>query len=265
MLEAHHYSSSAQRKGSYVLPDEFDGTVHKVALYHAIRAIRNHNRQGTAATKTRAEVSGGGRKPWRQKGTGRARQGTIRAPQWVGGGVVFGPSPRRYNTKLPRKVRTLARRSAFNARAKDGALHVIESFALEEPKTRQFVELLAKLGLADQKVLVLTAENRPAVVLSSRNLPKAHVMRFADASAYDVLWADALLIEESAIGGHAIAGKRAAVGREKRAKKATTATAAKKRAKAAKKKTTKKTSKTAKKATKKSSKTTKKTTTKKKR
>ncbi len=227
MPEARLYTAAAKQKGSYALPEEFDGTVNHAALYHAVRAYRNNRRQGTHATKTRSEVSGGTRKPWRQKGTGRARQGTTRAAHWRGGGVVFGPRPRDYRTELPRKVRRLARQSALNERAKHGQLLVIEGLEFDRPRTRTMVDLLSGLGLADQKVLLLTAEARPSVYLSGRNLPGVHVMRYAEASAYEVLWSDAVVVEESAIGGHAIA-KRTTTGRATRAKKAQTGTAKKK-------------------------------------
>jgi large subunit ribosomal protein L4 len=206
MLEAQLYSPAAEVKGSYALPDEFDGTVNRDVLYHAVRAYRNNQRQGTASTKTRAEVSGGGRKPWRQKGTGRARQGTTRAPHWPGGGIAFGPKPRSYQTDLPRKVKRLARQSALNARASEGALMVLEGFELEAPKTKYLAGLLDKLGLEGRNVLVLTAAHQPAVYLSGRNLPTVHVMRYGDASAYEVLWADAVVVEQAALGGHAIEG-----------------------------------------------------------
>ncbi len=232
MLEARHFTASAKAKGSYALPEEFDGRVNRAALYHAVRAYRNNQRQGTHSTKTRSEVSGGSRKPWRQKGTGRARQGTIRAPQWVGGGVAFGPKPRSYRTDLPRKVRRLARQSALNARANTGALCVIEELPLDAPKTRQLAELIEKLGLAEQKVLILTPEARPEVYLSGRNLPAVHVMRYVDASAYDVLWSDTVVVEEGAIGGRAVkaAARGQAAGRAKRATAKQKATKATKRA-----------------------------------
>lgn len=206
MLEAQLYTAAAEEKGSYALPGEFDGRVNEAVLYHAVRAYRNNQRQGTASTKTRAEVSGGNRKPWRQKGTGRARQGTTRAPHWPGGGVAFGPRPRSYQTDLPRKVKQLARQSALNARAGEGALYVIERLAFEQPKTKELAGLLAKLGLAARKVLLLTAEHSPAVYLSGRNLPDVHVMRYADVSAYELLWSDAVVVEEAALGGHEVAG-----------------------------------------------------------
>ncbi len=200
MLKAHHVSSTgAKKKANFTLPATYDGAVHEGAIYHAVRAYLSNQRQGTHSTKTRAEVTGGGRKPWRQKGTGRARQGTIRAAQWRGGGIVFGPKPRSYRIELPRKVRQLAKRSALNVRATDGALYVIESLSFEKPKTRQMVELLEKLELSGKKVLLLTDENRTEVFLSARNLARVRVMQYANASAYQIIWADALVVEESAL------------------------------------------------------------------
>lgn len=203
MLEAPHYSAAgARRSARFALPaDYFDGTVNEPVLHQAVRAYLNNQRQGTHQTKTRGLVSGGNQKPWRQKGTGRARQGSIRAPHWRGGGTVFGPHPRDYRTGIPRKVRQLARRSALNARAREGALHVVERFAFQAPKTRQLVELLDKLGLGGRKVLILTAGHNPNLYLSGRNIPGVRVMRYADASAYDVLWSDAVVVEEGAITG----------------------------------------------------------------
>ncbi len=203
MLEAHHVTSAGgKKKTRFSLPAAYEGEVHKGALYHAVRAYLSNQRQGTHSTKTRAEVSGGGKKPWRQKGTGRARAGTTRAAQWRGGGVVFGPKPRSYRVDLPRKVKRLAKQSALNARAQDGALYVIESMTFESPKTRQVVDILTKLGIQDKKVLLLTAEHRPEVFLSSRNLPRVHAVRYVNASAYEILWADALVIEEAAFAIH---------------------------------------------------------------
>ncbi len=203
MLKAHHVSSAGAKKiTQFSLPAAYNGEVHEGALYHAVRAYLSNQRQGTHSTKTRAEVSGGRSKPWRQKGTGRARQGTIRAAQWRGGGVVFGPKPRSYRVDLPRKVKQLAKQSALNARAQDSAVYVIESLEFEGPKTRQMIDLLAKLAIGDKKVLVLTADNRPEVFLSSLNLQRVHVLQYVNASAYEVLWADALVIEEAAFAVH---------------------------------------------------------------
>jgi large subunit ribosomal protein L4 len=165
-----------------------------------VKAYLANQRQGNASTKTRRWVTGGNRKPWKQKGTGRARQGSIRAPHWVGGGTVFGPHPRSYAQYVPRQVRALARKSAFNARAREGAIIVIDRLDFEAPKTSRMRELLAALGVADRKVLVLTNGVKPAVFLSARNLPTAHVMSFADVSTYHILWSDVVVIESGALG-----------------------------------------------------------------
>jgi large subunit ribosomal protein L4 len=203
MIEAPHYSASgARHKSAFALPAElFDGTVHEPVLHQAIKTHLANQRQGTAKTKTRSFVSGGNQKPWRQKGTGRARQGSIRSPLWRGGGIVFGPEPRDYRTRLPRKVRQLARRSAFNARAREGALLVVEAMSFDAPKTSQLAGLLGKLGLTGKKVLVLSHGLNRNLYLSGRNLPSAEVMTFADASAYDLLWSDAVVVEQAALSG----------------------------------------------------------------
>lgn len=203
MIEAPHYSSAgAKRTGAFALPaDYFDGTVNEPVLHQAVKVFLNNQRQGTAMTKTRSFVSGGNQKPWKQKGTGRARQGSTRAPHWRGGGVVFGPIPRDYRTDIPRKVKQLARKSALNARAREGALHVVERFAFRRPKTAQLVELLASLGLEGRKVLILTTAADENVYLSGRNLPSVQVVPYVQAAAYDVLWSDAVVVEEGALTG----------------------------------------------------------------
>jgi large subunit ribosomal protein L4 len=169
-------------------------------MHQAVKAFQANQRQGNAATKIRKYVTGGNQKPWKQKGTGRARQGSIRAPQWVGGGTVFGPIPRSYAQYVPRQVRALARKSALNARAREDAVKVIDSFQYEAPSTRQMVELLTKLGVADRKVLILADGAKPNLYLSARNLPAVHVLPYADVSTYHVLWSDVVLIEASALG-----------------------------------------------------------------
>ncbi len=228
MLKAHHVSATgAKKKTKFSLPSAFDGAVHEGALYHAVRAYLSNQRQGTHSTKTRAQVTGGGKKPWKQKGTGRARAGTTRAAHWRGGGIVFGPTPRSYHMDLPRKVKRLAKQSALNARAGDDALFVIESVEFEAPKTRQLVDLLAKLGLENKKVLVLTHENRPAAFLSSRNLPRVHVMQYVNASAYEILWADALVVEEIALSAEVGEPPGVSNARAKRMEKAAAAAAPK--------------------------------------
>jgi len=203
MIEAPHYSAAgAKKKASFALPgDFFDGIVNQPVMHQAVKVHLNNQRQGTHATKSRSFVSGGNQKPWRQKGTGRARQGSIRAPHWRGGGIVFGPSPRDYRTDIPRKLKQLARRSAFNDRAAHGGLVVIEPLDFPEPKTARLVELLQKLGVEERKVLVLTHGVKAMVYLSGRNLRSVHVLNYADASAYDVLWSDVVIIEEGAFSG----------------------------------------------------------------
>ncbi len=189
------------------LPAEpFDGRVLEPLMHQAVKVYMANQRQGTAATKTRGLVSGGNQKPWRQKGTGRARQGSTRAINWPGGGTAFGPQPREYRLGMPRKQRQLARASALNARAQEQALQVIAPLAFAEPKTKRMAELLGKLGLTSRAVLVLTAEHSPNVVLSARNLQDVAVMRYADASTYDILKADAVVVEEPALGGSLASG-----------------------------------------------------------
>ena len=203
MIEAPHYSSAGAKRGTnFALPaGYFDGTVNEPVLHQAVKVFLNNQRQGTSMTKSRSFVSGGNQKPWKQKGTGRARQGSIRAPHWRGGGVVFGPTPRDYRTEIPRKVRQLARKSALNARAREGALHVIERLAFRAPRTAQLVDLLGSLGLEGRKALVLTAGHNANAYLSGRNLPTVEVMAYPEASAYDILWSDAVIVEEGALTG----------------------------------------------------------------
>ena len=204
MINAPHFSAAGAKKTDVRLPEAlFDGTVNQDAMHRAVVTFLANQRQGTAATKTRRYVTGGNQKPWRQKGTGRARQGSTRAPHWRHGGIVFGPQPRDYRLAIPKKIRQLARKSALNARAREGALYVVDPLTFEKPKTKLLAELLGKLGVPDRKVLVLIADSGDrgqAVYLSGRNLPKVHVMRFADATAYEILWSDAVVVELAALG-----------------------------------------------------------------
>jgi large subunit ribosomal protein L4 len=206
MIEAPHYGSDgAKREAGFALPaDYFDGSVNEPVLHQAVKVYLANQRQGTHATKTRRWVTGGNQKPWRQKGTGRARQGSTRAPHWPGGGTVFGPHPRDYRQDIPKKVRQLARRSALNARAREGSLWVIDGLALAEPKTARIAALFDAMGLDGRKLLVLTHGVNRTVYLSCRNLPTVDVMPYQDVSAYDVLWADAVLVERGALTGEAL-------------------------------------------------------------
>ncbi len=202
MLEAPRFAATGTRYSEgFALPaDYFDGAVNEPVLHQAVKSYLANQRQGTHATKTRRYVTGGNQKPWRQKGTGRARQGSTRAPHWPGGGTVFGPHPRDYREDLPKKVRALARRSALNARAREGRLWVIDGMVLEAPKTARVAAMLDAMGLAGQHVLVLTDGVNRNVYLSCRNLPTVEVMPYAEASAYHVIRAEAVLVEGGAVG-----------------------------------------------------------------
>jgi large subunit ribosomal protein L4 len=207
MLNAKYYTFAGEAGETVTLPDDpFDGIVHEEVLHQAVKAYLANQRQGTASAKNRSEVAGSGRKMWRQKGTGRARQGTAQAPHWRGGGLAFPPRPRSFRQQLPRKVRMLARRSAFNARALNDRVLVVDSFAgIEAPRTKDLVGFFEAAGIAGSKVLVLTNGVHRMAYLSGRNLPSVQVMPYADASAYEVLKADYLVIEEAALQQPAMA------------------------------------------------------------
>jgi large subunit ribosomal protein L4 len=238
-FQAKAYSAKGTSQESVALPrDTFDGTVHMPAMHQAVKAFLANQRQGTASTKIRKFVTGGNQKPWKQKGTGRARQGSIRAPHWVGGGTVFGPKPRSYAQYVPRQVRALARKSALNARAREDAIILVEAFEFESPKTKLMIELLERVGAGDKKALVLTNGVQPNVFLSGRNLPNVHVMPYSDVSTYHILWSDVVIIEQGALDGMAPADETAEeTASEKAAKKAAKRAAPKREAKAAAKKT----------------------------
>lgn len=194
------FTPEGERKGEQELPEAlFDGVVHEAAMWQTVKAYLSNQRQASASVRNRSAVAGGSRKPWRQKGTGRARQGTIRAAQWRGGGVVFGPSPaRNYRQQVPKKVRWLARRSAYNARAEEGAIRLVEPLRPEAPKTKSVVRLLEATE-ASGNVLLLTDGTQPTLYLSARNIPRLQVRPFGEESAYDVLWADTVIVEAPAL------------------------------------------------------------------
>ena len=200
-LKAAAYTAGGTERERVDLPGElFDGTVNLPVMHQAVKAYLGNQRLGLAYTKTRGLVTGGNQKPWKQKGTGRARQGSRRAPHFVGGGTVFGPTGRKYNQTVPRQIRALARKSALNARAREDALIVIDSFNYDKPSTKQMVSLLGAVGVTDKKVLILTDGTKPNVFLSGRNLQRTYVMPYADVSTYHVLWSDVVLIESNALG-----------------------------------------------------------------
>lgn len=177
----------------------FETTV-KPHLFHAeVRRQLAGRRAGTHSTRNRSLVSGGGAKPWRQKGTGRARQGSTRSPQWKGGGVVFGPVPRSYDHKLPKKVRQAALRGALSQKLAEQAITVIEDFAFDEYKTKRALQILQGLGLAAKSVLIVVAEESAPAAASVRNLPGVGFVRAEGLNVYDVLRHDALLLTRPAL------------------------------------------------------------------
>ena len=171
---------------------------HQGAIYDVVKAQRNAMRQGTHDVKGRSEVRGGGRKPWRQKGTGRARQGSIRSPQWVGGGVVFGPTPRSYRVKVNQKVRNLALRSALSHHVANKSLVVVDKIEFAKPRTKDFTETLKALKV-DKKVLVVDVKLAQNLILSSRNIPTVRVGMANHVSVYDILNAHQLLLTVEAV------------------------------------------------------------------
>jgi len=168
-------------------------------LHNAIVLSLASLRQGTAKTKTRSEVSGGGRKPWRQKGTGRARQGSIRATQWRGGGIVFGPTPRDYKKKMNKKESRLALLSALSYKLKGSELIAVDSLTLETPKTKDFIDMLNNLKLNDKKVLLVTSELEDNLLLASRNLQEILVLANDEINTLDIVNADYMVVTEDAI------------------------------------------------------------------
>ena len=168
-------------------------------LHNAIVKAQAGKRQGTHSTKTRSEVSGGGRKPWRQKGTGNARQGSIRAVQWVGGGIAFGPKPRDYSKKQNKKERRLALRSALSYKAIDNELVIVESLELTSSKTKEMLEVLNKLNLTNKKVLIVVNELNENLCLASRNLGNVKISLVEELNTFDVVSADNMLVTVDAL------------------------------------------------------------------
>jgi large subunit ribosomal protein L4 len=167
-------------------------------MYEAVKNYLANQRQGTQSAKTRAEVRGGGRKPWRQKGTGRARHGSIRSPQWIGGGVVFAPKPRDYSYKLPKKIKRLALKSALSSKVEDNEIIVVDSLVLNKPKTKDMIKVLSNLK-AGKKTLVVMPERDENVILASRNIPGVKTAYVNTINVYDILNCDSFLITKEAV------------------------------------------------------------------
>lgn len=205
-VKAPLYAPDGKPAGEAVLDPEIFGVEPNLPLMHqVVTAQMAAARSGTADTKTRNEVRGGGRKPWRQKMTGRARHGSIRSPIWVGGGIAFGPHPRDYAQRTPKKMKRLALRGALSARASEGSVRVVQRIDWPEPKTKRAVALLDAID-ASGKVLVVVGSGDAVVERSFRNLPRVKLMRVDQLAAYDVLWSDVVVFTQdtlAAAGGKA--------------------------------------------------------------
>ncbi|MED0714145.1 50S ribosomal protein L4 [Aeribacillus composti] len=193
------YNQNGSAVGEIELNDSVFGIEpNKHVLFEAVIMQRASQRQGTHKVKNRSEVSGGGRKPWRQKGTGRARQGSIRSPQWRGGGTVFGPTPRTYAYKLPKKVRRLAIKSALSSKVQENNIVVLEDLVLEAPKTKEMAGILKGLSV-ERKALIVTGDENENVILSARNIPGVTVVTANGINVLDVLSHDKLVITKAAV------------------------------------------------------------------
>lgn len=186
--------------GSIELPDEVFGIEPNVAVMHqAVKMYLANQRQGTHKTKTRAEVRGGGRKPWKQKGRGTARAGSTRTGVWVGGGNIHGPIPRDYSQAMPKKMRQLARRSALSLKAQSNELVVVEDLGFSEIKTKPFAQMLKAINAGGRKAVVLMGSQNENVLRSARNIARCQVLQATDASTYDLLNNQVLVLERSSV------------------------------------------------------------------
>lgn len=188
------------KKGSIALPEEIFGLEGRKDILHgSVVNFLANQRQGTHATKTKGLVSGGGKKPWKQKHTGRARAGSIRSPLWRGGGTAFGPQPRDYSYKLPKSVRRRALGEALSSKFSDGKMTVVDAIAIDKPRTKEMVKILDNLDLEGKSVLVVLPERNENVILSSRNIPGLKVTRVMDLNPYEILTHEMVLITKGAL------------------------------------------------------------------
>lgn len=200
MAEATVYAKDGKQAGRMALPDKVFAAAPNVGLMHeAVRVYLDNQRHGTASTLTRSEVQASGRKPWRQKGTGRARSGQRNSPVWRGGGTIFGPTPRDYHREMPKKMRRLAVRSALSARAGEGAVVVLQALDLPEPRTRHVAALLKSMELQDRRTLLVMPSWQEAVIRATRNMPHVTVRLARELTTYDVLHCDRLVLHQEAL------------------------------------------------------------------
>ena len=200
MATARRYGNDGKEMGTVELPAEiFDAPVNEHLIWESVKSYLGNQRQGTAATKTRAMVSGGGRKPWKQKGTGRARSGSNTSPLWPGGGTTFGPQPRDYTTRVNQKARRSALVSALTVRARDNAVVIVEAPSLDAPKTKPVAELLARVGLGGKKVLWVFDKTGETVRKSARNLERVETSESATLNTYELMNCDCLVLTEGGL------------------------------------------------------------------
>lgn len=193
------YNVSGQQVSEIELNDNVFGIkVSEHAMYEVVKNQLANKRQGTQSAKTRSEVRGGGRKPWKQKGTGRARVGSIRSPLWVGGGTVFAPKPRDYSYTIPKKVRRLAMKSALTSKVNNGELIILDELKLDAPKTKEMVNILKNLNV-DKKALIVTSEKSEAVIKSANNIPGVQTALVNTINVYDILKHDKFIITKEAV------------------------------------------------------------------
>ncbi|MBD3162687.1 MAG: 50S ribosomal protein L4 [Candidatus Eisenbacteria bacterium] len=194
MATAKLYAPSGEEKGTVDLPAwAFDAPIHRHAMWEVVRAYLANQRQGNASVKNRSAARGGGRKPWSQKKTGRARAGSTRSPVWVGGGRAFGPKPHSFRVEIPKKVRRLALRSALSAKAKDEQVAILAELPLAESKTREVFSVLKNLGVDGARTLLVLPESSESVLRATRNLPKLQTAVYSDLNTYQVLRSDRLV------------------------------------------------------------------------
>lgn len=200
MAQARKFGSNGKDLGLVELPaDIFEAPVNEHLIWESVKSYLGNQRQGTAASKNRALVSGGGRKPWKQKGTGRARSGSNTSPLWPGGGAAFGPKPRDYTTRVNHKARRSALLGALTVRARDGGVLIVEAPALEKPKTKVVVELLGKVGITGKKVLWVFDRTGEALLKSSRNLDRVETSESRTLNTYDLMNCDCLVFTEAGL------------------------------------------------------------------
>ena len=192
---------NGEKKGKISLPESyFNSKISEGSVYYTVNALLTNRRQGNASTKERGQVKASNAKPWRQKGTGRARAGRRSSPLWRGGGTIFGPSPKEYSVRLPKKVRRTAFRSALSAKAaEENSVLVVEALDFDQPKTKVISEMLKKWDISCRRVLIMLESNKPNVWKSTRNIPGVEVKPFEECNVYDILLAEKIIIEKNVI------------------------------------------------------------------